>query len=146
MGNNVDNYGGGYSQHIYFGSSSIRQVWGNDREVLTYDSPGQAFYGRLQKDPTGTSTKLYAATGPGFIDWTKRTWFRPPQGGVMVVINGTGAGQSRRIVNGDVTSSSAWFELDSPFDIPVEEDGLVQATVTSNFLTRSYSSDCDPTR
>ena len=64
----------------------------------------------------------------------------------MVVINGTGAGQSRRIVNGDVTSSSAWFELDSPFDIPIEEDGLVQATLTSNFLTRSYSSDRDPTR
>ena len=38
MGNNVASYGGGYAHHIYIGRNHISQVWGNDREAMTYDN------------------------------------------------------------------------------------------------------------
>ena len=41
----VDTDGGGFATHIYIGSNKISQVWGNDREVMTYDNAGQSYFG-----------------------------------------------------------------------------------------------------
>mmetsp|Transcript_22093 Transcript_22093/g.66317 ORF Transcript_22093/g.66317 Transcript_22093/m.66317 type:complete len:262 (-) Transcript_22093:2313-3098(-) len=45
MGNNIDSYSGSSGTHIYIGSNHISQVWGNDREVMTYDNAGMSYYG-----------------------------------------------------------------------------------------------------
>ena len=48
MGNVIATYSGGYQQHIYMGSSSEGQIWGNDRESMTYDNAGTP-YGIMQR-------------------------------------------------------------------------------------------------
>ena len=64
-GNNVDSYGGGYAHHIYIGGNSIAQVWGNDREVMTY---GTSHTARLPRSVPGAGN---AAVG-------SRPAFHPP--------------------------------------------------------------------
>ena len=49
MGNNIATYGGGYAHHIYIGRNHISQIWGNDREAMTYDNAGNAYFGGISK-------------------------------------------------------------------------------------------------
>ena len=37
--------GGGYDQHIYHARNRIQFVWGNDREIVTFDDAGSAYMG-----------------------------------------------------------------------------------------------------
>ena len=42
-GNGIMTYGGGYAQHVFWGRNTIRHVWGNDREVMTFDNRGNQY-------------------------------------------------------------------------------------------------------
>ena len=57
--------GGGFAHHIYIGSNSIEQVWGNDREVMTYDNAGNAYYGPIASTSSnGTQLTIASAIDP----------------------------------------------------------------------------------
>ena len=83
-------YGGGYAHHIYIGHNSISQVWGNDREVMTYDNAGNAYFGGIAKTD---GTKLTIASG---FDPKSHSYTNEVAGGAVVVVSGTGAGQATR--------------------------------------------------
>jgi len=34
-----------YAQHVWWGDNTIQNVWGNDREVMTYDNRGNQYFG-----------------------------------------------------------------------------------------------------
>lgn len=114
-GNYIASYNGGYAQHVAFLNNSVSHVWGGDREVITYDNAGGAWFGalaassgkrvvatgdRLPLNRTGTNS---SATGGGWV----------VVGGALLVLNGTGAGQIRRVV--DNPSPREWI-LDAPLD------------------------------
>jgi hypothetical protein len=69
MGNNIDTYGGGYAQHIYLGSNHIAQVWGNDREVMTYDNAGQSYFGPVV-NVSADGVTYYTEPHPHYRSWT----------------------------------------------------------------------------
>lgn len=83
---------GGVAQHIYHADNVIRFTWGGDREVMTYDDAGGAYYGPLES-VNGTTVTLARDAWPA-SDWEMGGW----GGGQIVVINGTGANQIARIV------------------------------------------------
>jgi hypothetical protein len=77
-------YGGGYAQHVFWGQNTIRNVWGNDREVMTFDNRGNQFFGPVASVGSGgtniTTSGRGATTGNG-NGYDVR-------GGALVVING----------------------------------------------------------
>ena len=101
-GNNIATYNGGYAQHIMMMNNSIDNVWGGDREEMTYDNAGGAFFGRLSHSssaspvvtaagdriPLNRTGTTNSANGGGWV----------LEGGALVVLNGSGAGQIRRLV------------------------------------------------
>jgi hypothetical protein len=104
---------GGMAQHILHADNVVRFTWGGDREVMTTDDAGGSYYGALAA-VNGTSITLAADAWPA-SDWEMGGWF----GSQMVVINGTGAHQIRRIVTPGVNvtpslSNRSWV-LDQPF-------------------------------
>lgn len=118
-GNGIMTYGGGYAQHIYWGHNTIRNVWGNDREVMTYDNRGNQYFGTvmgISADGVNITTYGRGASSGNGNGYDVR-------GGAMVVVNGTGAGQIRRIIDfslDDDRNGSGWFTLNAPFSSPLQ--------------------------
>ena len=117
MGNVIATYSGGYQQHIYMGSSIEKQIWGNDREVMTFDNAGTNYFGPV----------LHASSDGLTI--TVPSHPRTPHnqdnivGGVMVVVNGSGAGQYRRVTS---SFEGTQFTIDRPLAVPVDKDGMIE--------------------
>ena len=104
---------GGVAQHILHADNTVRMTWGGDREVMTYDDAGGAYYGPLTA--VNNSTITIAGDAWPASDWEMGGW----GGGQMIVINGTGAGQNVRIaiagVNVTPTPMNRTWILTAPF-------------------------------
>ena len=117
-GNGIMTYGGGYAQHVWWGTNTVRDVWGNDREVMTFDNRGNQYFGPVvgvSSDGTNVST---FGRGAGFGNGNGYD----VRGGALVVMNGTGAGQIRRIIDFSLDADlngTGWFTIDAPFDVPL---------------------------
>jgi hypothetical protein len=44
-GNNIATYSGDASHHLYLAGNVYKHAYGNDRETMTYDDFGSAYYG-----------------------------------------------------------------------------------------------------
>ena len=91
-GNAIQTYRGGWSQHLYMGSNVVSDVWGADREGMTFDDNDVDYLGplgSLSSDGRVATTPLY-----------NRSAFStsPVLGGAFVVVTGSMAGQWRRII------------------------------------------------
>lgn len=129
MGNNIATYNGGYAQHVAVLNNSISHVWGDDREVLTYDNAGGAYFGPLSgvseahvttasdRIPLNRSGTTNSGTGGGWV----------VVGGALLVLNGSGAGQIRRIVAND--SPRGWT-----LDTPLEQVTLANSADPPSFV------------
>eukprot|EP01052_Picozoa_sp_SAG31_P002890 SAG31_NODE_105_length_25008_cov_17.439399_3_plen_993_part_00 len=127
MGNNIDTYGGGFAQHVYLSSNHISNVWGNDREVLTYDDAGQFAAGHADE------LSLLNVT----LDCSTIIQNGNTRGGAVAIIAGFGAGQIRRIVGsyfgnwsapaGAAVKCHRSFKLDAPFTLAPDSTSVFQA-------------------
>lgn len=117
---------GGVSHHILHSDNTVRLVWGNDRELMTYDDAGGAYWGTLASAVGSTITTTADTKSAG--DAKAGGW----GGGSVIVLNGTGAGQVRRIVEPGIgpepsNPMNRTWGLDAPFDVPpVGPDTFVQ--------------------
>lgn len=110
MGQALGTSAAGASTHVFEGQNRISDVWGNDREILTYDDAGGAFWGWATV--SGTSVRLHAeplSTGP----LQRRV--------LAMILNGTGAHEYRRVVvpGGDGSNDNRTWTLDRPFSAAV---------------------------
>ena len=125
MGQAIGTADGGYAAHIYLGDNDISGVFGNDREVMTFDCSGGLYYGGIA-GVDGTVLTLAGDAWPAdSMEWGGFA------GGSVVIVNGTGTGQWRRIVvpgiNSTATPSNRTWVLDRAFDVPPQpNDSLVQ--------------------
>lgn len=115
---------GGYAQHVYNADNSIQLAWGGDREVMTYDTESGAYYGTLADIHGTTVTTSHDTVAAGYMK------FNGWHGGALVVLNGSGAGQIRRIVvpgidNKPTPTNRTWV-LEQPFDILPDRTAMVQ--------------------
>ena len=106
---------GGMAQHVLHADNVVRFTWGGDREVMTYDDAGGAYYGALAAVDGATLT-LAADAWPA-SDWEMGGWL----GGQVYVVNGTGATQIRRVllpgVNVTASPSNRTWVLSEPFAV-----------------------------
>ena len=94
-GNGIATHGGGVAQHVFLGGNTIEQVWGEDRECMTFDNRGNQYFGAVTAiDDSGMN---YSTRGRGAGAGNGNGY--DVTGGAMVVTNGTGAGQYRRIIS-----------------------------------------------
>jgi hypothetical protein len=107
---------GGVAQHVYHADNRLQFTWGGDREIMTYDDAGGAYYGPLAS-VEGTTVTLAADAWPAGA-WERDAWY----GAQIMIINGTGATQSRRVIVPGVNTTNAttnrtWV-VDAPFTVP----------------------------
>ena len=109
-----------YSQNVYFARNRLFHIFGYDREAMTSDAGGGAYLGKVAKAEGATLTLAADAT---FGD-------RPWLGAGLFILDGTGAGQYRRIKSTD----GRIVTLDRPWLVPPDATSLISITM----LQRHY--------
>ena len=112
-GNNIDNYGDGYAQHVYHAHNTFERVWAGDREMMTFDPVNGHYFGHAV---AVNQTVFQLTNGNGLA-------VNASLGGALSVLDGTGAGQYRRIV---AVPNNETVIVDRPFATPLDATSLVQ--------------------
>jgi len=112
--------GSSYSQNIYFAHNKLHDMYGWDREALTSDAGGGAYFGGVE---SAADNRLALADEPrwGGRDWT---------GAAVFILDGRGAGQYRRIVSRD----GRLVTVEAPWDVAPDKSSAVSITM----LQRNY--------
>ena len=109
IGNDITTFWTNYCRNIYFAHNRLQHMYGADREMMTLDAAGGAYFGHVA---SVDGRRLTLAADPEFRDYTPKPhsdW----TGAALMILEGTGGGQYR-IVTGN--QGRAW-ELDRPWDI-----------------------------
>ena len=108
------------SQNVYYAGNSLSLMHGWDREAMTSDAGGGAYFGGVES-AEGTTLTLAADPETGGRDWA---------GGGVFVLDGRGRGQYRRIVALD----GRRVTVDSPWQAPPDATSVISVTM----LQRHY--------
>jgi hypothetical protein len=119
IGNDITTFWTSYSRNIYYARNRLSDMYGADREMMTLDAGGGAYFGKvaategthatLAADPTYMD---YAPPDRHHTDWT---------GGAMIILDGTGAGQWRSVT---MNAGREW-EVDRPWDIAPDTTSVI---------------------
>ena len=141
-------YEGGFSQNLYLSGNSYSFSYGGDREMMTLDTLLAYYFGAvLSSSLPNTTTAAKEVTPPSVTlnpcsttsgdarQWEEAPSRSPPcvmtnsgqkvEGGAIVVHNGTGAGQMRRIVSWPNVSHNPTITIDQAFDPPLDSTSFV---------------------
>jgi hypothetical protein len=108
-GNGISTYWNNFSRHIYYAGNHVHDLYGIDREMVTLDGDGVAYFGTAQAN----GTRLTLDADPVFRDYapSPHTDYR---GAVVYILEGTGAGQYRTVV----ANEGREWTVDRPWDAP----------------------------
>ncbi len=109
IGNDLTTFWNNYCRHIYYARNRVQQMFGADREMMTLDAGGGAYFGTLA---AVDGTQLTLAADPVFHDYAPKphtNW----AGAVVQILEGTGAGQYRFVT---ANSGRAW-QVDRPWTV-----------------------------
>jgi hypothetical protein len=123
--------GSNFSQNVFYAHNTLRHTNGWDREVMTSDAGGGPYCGHVT---AADGAVLTLAKAPDWgHDWS---------GAGVFVLNGTGAGQIRRLAHHD----GAAITLDRPLD--VAPDATTELAITQYqghyMLIGNDFADCGP--
>ena len=109
-------------------------MWGNDREIVTFDDAGAAYLGRVAAVSVDGRTLTLAADARSSFSGEWLGW----DGAAVSVLNGTGAGTWRRVSHSgiDATAHAGEFtnpknrtwEIDRPFAVSLTEGQVISIT------------------
>ncbi|MGC8667817.1 MAG: LamG-like jellyroll fold domain-containing protein [Chthonomonadales bacterium] len=108
------------SQNVYYARNHLARMYGWDREAMTTDAGGAAYYGRIA-DAQGEQLEL--AADP---QWGGREW----KGAAVFILGGRGMGQYRQIQS----AHGRTVTLDEPWLVPPDASSIVTITM----LQRNY--------
>ena len=127
LGSSLTSAGNGFSTfwstrswHVYFAHNHILQIYGADREMMTLDSGGSAYVGKLAS-VNGTQLTLANDMNPHDYTPKPRTDWTD---GVVQIMKGKGAGQYRFVVS----DKDRDWHVDRPWDVDPDKDSLVSIT------------------
>ena len=112
-GNSIATGEAAFMHHLYWGRNSFQFDWGQDREIMTFDGGGIGYGGAMASvDTTGTVIKSARLCHPTHIF----------TGGSLLILNGTGAGQMRRLISWEAAEdgSGCFFTIDRKFETTLE--------------------------
>lgn len=119
IGNDITTFWTSYCRNIYYARNKLQQMYGADREMMTLDAGGGAYFGKIA---SSASTHVTLAADPTYMDYgpegRKHTdW----AGGAMMILAGTGAGQWRSVTKNE---GREW-EVDRPWDIAPDGTSVI---------------------
>jgi len=125
-GGGINNlYGATASQNVYYGDNTLSLMHGWDREAMTSDAGGGAYYGRVTQVSPDTIHLV------GKPDWSggRQRW----KGTGVFILAGRGMGQYRQVV--DVADDERTVTLDHPLDVSLDASTIVTVTMLQqNYL------------
>ena len=111
-GNNIAAYSGGYTQHIFMAGNSFAMSWGNDRESMTFD-PACSHYTGPWLTVSASGRNFTTPTLNGSHMASDHFFLKQALGAEVMVMNGTGSYQSRRLLDwGHTAAGGLWWLLD----------------------------------
>ncbi len=110
IGNDITTFWSNYCRNIYFARNHLQQMFGADREMMTLDAGGGAYYGRVA---AVNGTRLRLAGDPAFRDYAP-TPHTDWSGAAVMVRDGRGAGQYRLVTQ----HAGRQWEVDRPWLVP----------------------------
>ena len=115
-GNGISTYWNNFSRNVFYARNHTHDIYGIDREALTLDGDGGAYFGKV----TVEGDRLHLDGDPVFKDYspTAHTDYR---GGVVYILDGTGAGQYRFVTG---HRNREWV-VDRSWDVPLDGTSLV---------------------
>jgi len=115
-GNDFATFFGNSEENVLFRENRFANAYGLDRELLTFDATGGAYFGRitsvigknllLAKDPL---FKRYAANAPNWVNTA------------VCILKGKGIGQYRRVVK----HNGRQWEVDQPWSVEPDETSIL---------------------
>lgn len=123
-GGGLNCLGSSFSRNVFYARNRVGLCHGWDREAMTSDAGGEAFYGPVA---SARGRQLILAGKPAW-----RGTARWP-GGAVFILGGRGMGQHRRIV--EVGPDEAQATLDREWDVPPDASSVVTVTMLQeNYL------------
>ena len=113
IGNDLTTLWSNTCRHIYFASNRVRQMYGADREMMTLDAAGGAYFGTVA---AVDGTKLTLSADPVFRDYAPKPhtdWI----GAAVQILDGKGAGQYRFVT----ANSGREWQVDRPWIVPPDD-------------------------
>jgi hypothetical protein len=107
--------GSAFSQHVFYSSNRLSFMHGWDREAMTTDAGGGAYFGKVSRVDGVTMSLAQAPKWPGIN-------FR---GAGVFILNGHGAGQVRRVAR----YTNDTVELDRPWTVKPDAQSDVSLTM-----------------
>jgi hypothetical protein len=117
IGNDITTFWSSYSRHIYYAHNRLQFMFGADREMMTYDAGGQAYFGKVA---AVDGVHLTLAGDPDYRDFSPKPrsdW----TGAAVLILDGRGAGQYRFVAKNDKRQ----WEVDRPWDVPPDETSRI---------------------
>lgn len=117
IGNDITTFWTNACQQIYFAHNRLEQMFGADREMMTLDAGGGAYYGRVA---AVDGPRLTLATDPVFRDYAPRPhtdW----RGAAVMILDGRGAGQYRLVTR----HVGRRWEVDRPWLVPPDSTSRI---------------------
>ena len=110
IGNDLTTFWSNTCRHIYYARNRVRQMYGADREMMTLDAAGGAYFGTVA---AVDGTRLTLANDPVFRDYAPKPhtdWV----GAAVQIMDGKGAGQYRFVT----ANSGREWQVDRPWTVP----------------------------
>jgi hypothetical protein len=107
------------SENVYYAHNQLRLLHGWDREAMTTDAGGEAYFGKLR---SAQGTRLELDSDP---NWRHRNW----TGAGVFLLAGTGAGQHRRVVRHE----GSVVEIDRPWQVAPDPSTDVGLTMFQGY-------------
>ena len=117
IGNDVTSFWTNYCRHIYYARNHVQQMYGADREMMTLDAGGGAYFGKLA---AVSGTNLTLAADPVFHDYAPKPhtdW----TGAAVQIIEGKGAGQYRLVT----ANNGRDWQVDRPWLVVPDQTSTI---------------------
>lgn len=109
IGNDITTFWTNFCRHIYYAHNRVQQMFGADREMMTLDAAGGAYFGKIAG---AHGAKLTLAADPAFRDYAPKPhtdW----TGAAVQILDGKGAGQYRFVT----AHAGREWQVDRPWTV-----------------------------
>jgi hypothetical protein len=120
IGNDISTFFSNCCRHIYYANNHVHQMYGADREMMTLDGGGGAYWGNIA---SASGTRLTLAADPTYKDYSPKG--RSDQIGAAVqILEGRGAGQYRLVTS----NNGREWQVDQPWLITPDTSSRISIT------------------
>lgn len=117
IGNDITTFWTNSCKHIFYARNHVQQMYGADREMMTLDAAGGAYFGKVAATE---GCRLTLASDPVFRDYAPKPhtdW----TGATVQILDGRGAGQYRFVAS----HAGREWNLDRPWLVPPDESSVI---------------------